>query len=597
MEFSDYQAAAKVEAFALCPHERLADAALAWRNGDLVFPGTDEEVVERFAWHIPVVKAGSRNAPVRQLHVERYGGGGIHRNGGGARAFYSDDYVVKGAGINCLTGYTRSVQKERLFGYCTLAASVEEALWGEFFHAALPHGAARNLAVIESRAQAPQGYEFLMRDTARGLAVRQFKWRPAHFMRAPYFNPGDTIARKLVPDAERVRRLIVMLPFLLPTPRTLSETDLASATPDYRLVHGLAEVAYRFAEQMAFAHANRLMHGTITSSNICLDGAWIDFNTSSLLPGYGDIEGFRPFTREYEQLKHELDALLFYVNKYFHNERADSVPLPNGTWLSNIYHEMVESELTINFVMLCGFPRSMIEVVARDPQARVELYALRQCMMRLSRLGHDRWRPHARYPRDRKGFGTFNLGDICLELHRQRISPDAFPYSDHPILFSTLLETYRTIASRVKAAARSAGISEPAFDHLTLLNCIRYNKERPLLYKENLCDHVYEMVAQCTNAGEVREAATGTIEAIRREAHAVYGDRNGFSVRLWVDKNVEVRFCAAANQYLVKRDRTGAGIEKAVGGLDGLMNMAANDSGLKGFFTFWNDTVEQFSHA
>jgi len=49
--------------------------------------------------------------------------------------------------------------------------------------------------------------------------------------------------------------------------------------------------------------------------------------------------------------------------------------------------------------------------------------------------------------------------------------------------------------------------------------------------------------------------------------------------------------------YLVKGMKIGAETEKAVSSLHELMILASHHGELRGFFKFWNDTINQFSHA
>lgn len=65
-------------------------------------------------------------ADEKLFYAERYGGGAISRNGGGARCGFDGRWQVKGIGANALVGRG----SKQVDGELTLTGAVLEALWG-----------------------------------------------------------------------------------------------------------------------------------------------------------------------------------------------------------------------------------------------------------------------------------------------------------------------------------------------------------------------------------------------------------------------------------------------------------------------------------
>ena len=119
--------------------------AVVWSNRRLPYVGGDNGLLEDFAWQIPTVpRAAWPDTPRKTFYAESYGGDGIHQNGGGVRSAWSGDWLVKGTGINLLSGYSdEAAARFRRNGRASLCEILMEAIWGEVLHYALPHGAVR----------------------------------------------------------------------------------------------------------------------------------------------------------------------------------------------------------------------------------------------------------------------------------------------------------------------------------------------------------------------------------------------------------------------------------------------------------------------
>lgn len=250
--------------------------------------------------------------------AERYGGNGIQRNGGGARCGFDGFYQVKGIGANLLVG----VGTDRVHSNGALGADVAvyEALWGEALSHILPYGTVRARAVLLTDRYLNNPTERPRAPLRRALMVREPVVRPAHFERAPYFRPKPEFAEVLMPDVQRVRSMIRLLPGSLPTP-ALGFSEEASRDPELYCVEGLCELARRQAWQIGFCKA-RFLRLTSSPSNIAMDGRLLDFNgLSSLFPvdHRYDFEYKLRCTemmKDPQMLKQGLSDLCLYMGKY-----------------------------------------------------------------------------------------------------------------------------------------------------------------------------------------------------------------------------------------------------------------------------------------
>lgn len=305
---------------------RDAKCDVVWMNPCLTPPGGKSEILEQFSWLVPM--KGSvidPSTPKKTVFAERYGGYGIHNNGGGVRAAWIGEWIVKGTGINPLSGYSEDDESEfRQNGRMALNETIEEAIWGEVLHIALPYGAARMMAVLRTDESVVNSDRLV----AAGVGVRQFCWRPAHFMRAHRFLVKPEYADLIGSDVGRVKAAIAQLPYLLPAPHGLVLEEYRQLSPTKRLSIGLNEMVRRFAVQMAAAKSKRLCHGYLTTSNICLDGRWNDLHSVTLLRGFGYRRIGNPFWEEQNTLISTISLLCFYISKYFRDPTTDPKELP-----------------------------------------------------------------------------------------------------------------------------------------------------------------------------------------------------------------------------------------------------------------------------
>ena len=270
--------------FVAFPVKRSAHATLIWNNPN----GIAGASLSEHAYHVSLEgdDPDTVTNDTKNFFAERYGGPGIAANGGGARCGLVGSVQIKGVGRNPLAG-SRSPYWHS-YGGETVAGGVRDAIWGEICHAALPFGAARVHGLIDTGTTVPRyaGELGASASSRRGLTVRQPALRPAHFLRALGFSRADEQRANLVADAERTRAAVHAI---IPAFRSIygpARRDMPTASYINDCVTAMFS---RYAYQLAAARAKRIVHATISPSNLCLDGRWIDFGTCSTVSDYGKI--------------------------------------------------------------------------------------------------------------------------------------------------------------------------------------------------------------------------------------------------------------------------------------------------------------------
>lgn len=515
----------------------------------------EASILPRFAW-LATSQATGENTPTRTFYADRYGGDGMRGNGGGARCAADGAWQIKGIGLNPLAGVNNE-GKFPLPGTTALAESVLEMLWSEIFHHALPFGSTRVRAVIATGM--PGAPDAAPHDRILATCVREAAWRPAHFLRAAYFRPAADVAATIPSDAGRVRAAIARLPALLSELRGASEAELERLTPHEALAAGLTEMTRRFAEQMAAAAVKRLMHGTLTSSNICLDGRWIDYSTASALPGYAArVKRFANVLDEHKNLGNPLTELSFYIGKYL-PDLAPPAPdrLPGAGALVTLYDNQYKEALARRFTGLCGYPPAMTDALWRSSQGRQAMQLLAQAVEKIARSGAPVRYGTRTYPDDSSRDGDYDLLGIIAVLppaqglrggEIERLLPD-------PVLRDALCVAHAWVLHEMRGLAGAFGLEERPFLRMVRLSRMRAARNNPLLYRDNINARVEKLVLDhgaLEHIDTFRRHAGALLDEVADSARLLYEDNAGCTVLLWVQGDTEVRYDATGNNWQVR---------------------------------------------
>ncbi len=522
-------------AAAVVPFEarRLARARIVLLNRGLLDLG-DDELVERFAWAVPATgdPPGMFTARARTLYAERYGGEGLGFHGGGVRVGSEGDHQIKGIGRNPLAG--EGSLPDYSHGGMSLFEGIQEAIWGEIFHHALPFGAVRSPAVLATGSPCwwvidRWGAELLRGrygDDAylpRGLLVREVGIRPAHFERAMMHRPLAELASQ-PSDVERVRSAVRALPALLPLPDRAAERLPAAE----RVQIGALEMARRFAEQGAAAKSKRLIHGNISPSNICLDGRWIDFGSVTALPGWGDVGGYGPFWDDSEPHVNMFTTLCFNLRKYL---PVGGAPLPGRDELIDEYTRVHARWLERRFLALTGIPFELLG----GEEGRAEKTELWRTLHLIATSGHRD--PFEGHPDDESDFGRYRLGSVLLAIARwsgtAALEQHLGPLLASADLRARLLAAHAPVMDMARRAAGDRGVSPAALRRLCIFNAAKGARSVRLLYRAHMVKHTEEMVLAHRNFDELRALAEAWLQDLADQASFVYQDPADLTTIIW----------------------------------------------------------------
>jgi hypothetical protein len=462
--------------------------------------------VDDYAIALPIKPDGNRVFLSRHrvnCEAERYGGQGLGSNGGGARCGNVGGLQIKGIGANQLAG--EGTDYFHSYGGMGLAEGILEAIWGEVLAAALPYGASRTKFIIGLPDFAPVRYPVTggPKKTRRILTGRNPILRPAHFMRAVGFHSCAALGMSM--DAERTKKALIALPNL--------NVELEAALR----VGGSLEATYqqtltdfldRLAAQIATARALRIMHGSITESNVGMNGEWLDFTSASALSGYGRIilpRGAPNFLNEEDLIRKGLFDLCFYVNKFVFGGRL----VVDAKSLDSFFMSTLRSNMRRQWVKLTGMLDADLDAVPAELHDRVakaiSAVALHGATSSFTILSADN---NERIEMPKK-LASFDLND-CLartgwldsfEEIQVEIAKEVGIPSLRDELAAALAALRAFHAEQLRAAGRS--LDEIAIKRaISAFDCIRRNLKIVPLYRTNLHPAV-DKLAQYGSAEEV----------------------------------------------------------------------------------------------
>jgi hypothetical protein len=520
-------------------------------NETLPYDGDRAALLQRFAWAVPPSGVDT-GALTRVFFADRYGGVGVHRNGGGARCASDGAWQIKGIGLNPLAGIQNDGSISRP-GTATLSECLVEALWSEIFHQALPYGSTRICTVIQTGERDEHAERPV--DRVLGTAVREAAWRPAHFLRAPEFRPTPEAAAYLPGDTERVRGAIAVLDRQLPVPEGYSHDVWMALTPLDRLRVGLDEMVRRIAEQIAASVAKRLMHGTLTVSNVCLDGRWIDFASASALPGWAEnVKGLIPLMDEYTALLRPFATLCFYIGKYFPVSSQERPALPQPDQLLQTYNACYTNALTRRFSGLIGCQGELARLAWASPAGQGAMWELANVIQTLAVSGRSQRYSSAKYPDESSRRGDFDVLAIldCLPPHPRE---DAQAQLSHMIPSEAqrtrLRHAHEQLYEVMCKSALAAGIPQRGLQRLVRLYRRKSALSEPLFQRDRMQAHVERMVLDSADTGDFPRSAQHLFDQLRHRARLLYADPQGFTCLLWCDDTGELWYDAVLDQVRV----------------------------------------------
>lgn len=286
-----------------------------WRaDHDSSLPKTD--TVD--AWAVPLADEPEAAYDVTRVDTawaEGYGGVGVGSNGGAGRTGQLGAIQVKGIGPTPLIGRDQSYFHS--YGGACLEEALVEAIWSRVLRHALPHGSVDVTRVITTGTVVKRKYprSGKLACSPRALIYRAPTWRWGHAMRSTWFRPSDQTQGSAF-DVERTRAGIERL-VSMSNKRLLNVQDILG---------WVKSAIERQASQVGAARGLRIMHGSLTPSNMSWDGRWLDFaGGASTVSGFSRMilpRGAPDFLNEEQLLREALPDFCFYIQKYCPSARG-----------------------------------------------------------------------------------------------------------------------------------------------------------------------------------------------------------------------------------------------------------------------------------
>lgn len=518
---------------------RLENARLVYANEQLIDPS---RVIAEYAFAVPteLEPADAYGKEHREFWADRYGGDGIGVNGGSGRSAQDDWFQLKGIGRTPLLG--RGVSDDSFWhshGGISLVDAIQEAVWGEVFARALPHGASRVAAIIATGTDCWYEVDGSRSRAPRALILRQIAVRPAHFMRAVYFTraTGDLH----VSDTERVRCAVRSLTTVFKQLGMVgqgSETDVLGS--------GLLVMVERLGMQIAHAQVRRLMHGAISPSNVGLDGRWVDFGTATQLPTFANTKSrgaprqFATLWQEQDRVKAFIDPLCFYLNKYSTLATYKARIAPE--LLARHFDSSYATSRNQALVGMLGLPFNKL-VRAAKSSALEEFSA---ALATLLRAGHgapveSRWD-------DTSSLGRNHLGQVICAL---ALSISNGPNDDglhglvqEPQLRKEVWNRFRSFFAVVAAEAGTMGIGARPVATLLWIAGLKAGRSLTALFRKNMIDDNRRIVFESSDILGCDEAVRQKVNGLGETAGLLFAPLIDWQTVVFRGGGREISYCA-----------------------------------------------------
>ncbi|MCX7207586.1 MAG: MchC protein [Proteobacteria bacterium] len=301
---------------------KLKQSELVWLNNDYIAeiaPDQDiSEIEKQLLKNYTYVTRGYTQSSAIDLGkkklflADRYGSRHEACNGGSGRCGINGQFQVKGIGVNPLVA--DNIDRDHAHGKLCLSEAINEAIWGEICHRHLPYGAVRTVAIIKTNVTIRSAYGVgTETNQPCALAIRQNAIRPAHFERATFFWPTSLEHQYLREDDYlRVKAAVEQLHLAFDTRAMIAEGQ-------HQPFNAFANFTIRLARQMGVSRVLGIPHGSLTSSNISIDGRFLDFGSISAVPDFANhilAAGQGGVWDDHLLVVEWIRHLFFFINKY-----------------------------------------------------------------------------------------------------------------------------------------------------------------------------------------------------------------------------------------------------------------------------------------
>ncbi len=521
------------EVFVSFETERIEGCRVVYLNETLANGQDGATLLDHYSYLVNTSNVPNDQAQVKTFMAERYGGDGIARNGGGGRCGFDGVWQLKGLGPNQLVDHT--VDLSHRDGYQCLHTALYESIWAEIIHEALPHGAVRTVAVLDTGL----AYEKYGQPKIRGLIVREPVVRPAHFIRAIYFKQKhiDTLGE----DAQRVKAAIGKLVDFLPFP----EKTAGASSQQERLESGLLELAARYAEQFAASRAKHISHNNVSESNIALNGAWLDVSGARLFTSVvsSDRLDIERFNTEYTHAVYSLESVCYYLGKYSVLSTETSLRFSH-TVIQHFTHQYYRY-LNVYEVAQAGFPLWAVKSIT-DHTAFLtfsrhlrELLARNDFSVTTVKFGDD-WEGHERWT------GRLYIALLTAKAKTTPlVTPAGVNLSDEQA--EQLHSSFNQLFELACSVANEHGISQPNFYRCMAINATRLNRSPLVLHELTARIKGLRLNAQPDKALPTQALADEAMQAAKLHL----GNEEGLTIPFWRSDKLVIEFDPVAGLFIV----------------------------------------------
>lgn len=562
------------EVFVSFEIEKIEGCHVVYLNEGLAAGQSSADILESYSYVVRTdPKSVSDRARVKTFMAERYGGDGIARNGGGGRCGFDGVWQLKGLGPNQLVDPNVDICNRD--GNQCLQTALNESIWAEIVHVALPYGAIHTVAILNTGLT----YEKYGQAKTRGLIVREPVVRPAHFIRAIYFKQKhiDTLGE----DAQRVKAAIRKLVDFLPG---RNSTSMSLSQPE-RLERGLLELAGRYAEQFAAARAKHISHNNVSESNIALNGAWLDLSGARLFTHTvsGDRLNIERFNAEYAHAIHSLESLCYYLSKYsvLTTEASAEIFQTVIKHFTQQYHK----HLSLYEVAQAGFPLWVLELLtdrvefaefSKHVRALLDRddFTVRAVKLEGGWEGYERWT------------GPLYLGLLAAKVN-------ATPLADLTGITMAvgqavqLSSGFNQLFEAACAVANKHGISQQNFCRCMAINAVRLNRSHLVL-------HELEARIKKLELSALRDEALGCqalVDEAVRAARLNLGSEQGLAVPFWLSNKLSIEFEPVSGMFVTDVD------VRPTFSIDALFEPGVNHSDVNGALQFYREAWSIFNET
>ena len=544
---NNLQASLPAESFIPFDVYRVKDVKVAFLNP---FMDISEAEALEYAYAIKAETSDLNFSNEKKIMLaERYGGSGISTHGGGVRCGLGGKYQIKGVGTNPLVGVDSDFWHSH--GSISLKECFYETLWGEVLNKVLPYGAIRCPAIIltsgSSWVKTNNGEQKVQQ--ARALLVREPGLRPAHFERAYKYRPVK-LAKLFLHDTLRTKATISKLPDALPRPIHISAEEWGKLPAIERLNIGLKELSLRVAQQTAFARAKRFMHGAPGSSNVCLDGKWIDYDTTSLISCYANVitgEGQRSFWEEHLKFYYIINEICFYIHKYYPIENKSTLPQPIE--LRQHFYKHFEFFLLKEFIKLTGIPDFIVDKICQCDES----LKLATLLIKMARSGNDE--KISCIPDDATRMGDYDLPKIlfisaCSNSRNNLINLLSAHISDQHVL-NEFVEAYFKFNSVAEEEIISTNqMSAKSLAILRRIKTAKNIKSIPILYRHNAVNTFSELIDRYKSFDDLKEIYKKIFIKTMDDVEVIYGESYSHKELVWAKNGEKIFFDASIQHWI-----------------------------------------------